>query len=154
MSEYKSPKEVLLVEDDPGSAELTRIAIQRSKWEVNITVAPDCKVAFNILAKKGKYVNYARPNLILLDVSLPGMNGWEFLKEIRGNIELSGIPIYVLTVSQGQNDVQMCYELDADGFLNKPLSTEKFEKLVSSDEKFLLSIKPVPLSQLPPDIWY
>ena len=147
-------KDILLVEDDPGSARLTELAIERSGASFSVTLATSGNQALKILRRQGQYKNAAQPDLVLLDITLPEMNGWEVLRDIRSDPKLMELAVVVLTVSKDDRYVQKCYDLQADGFINKPMNTEKFHGLIDSDDIFTLSIEPLSPEQVPPDIWY
>jgi two-component system, chemotaxis family, response regulator Rcp1 len=124
--------EILLVEDDAGSARLTELALQDVKRPVHLTVACDGVEALAMLRREGKYAGAVRPDLILLDLRLPKMNGREVLAEIKKDPELGKIPVVVLSFSVYQEDMQQCYDLQASGFISKPIETEQINSLLES----------------------
>ena len=94
--------------------------------------------------KKGKYKDYATPNLILLDLNLPKKDGREVLKEIKNNDKLSIIPVIVLTTSRDEGDICGSYRNHANAYVTKPTDFEEFEKLISTFEDFWLKMTILP----------
>ena len=154
MKKIDRPIEVLLIEDDPASARLTELAIERSQAGGRVSIVGEGSSALKYLKRVGQYKGVGRPSLILLDITLGGMTGWEVLSCIKDDPGLKGIPVVVLTASQDEYYVQHCYEMGADGLINKPMSTEKYEEMLETQEDFILSIEGQPYCELPPDIWY
>ncbi|MBN2377271.1 MAG: response regulator [Sedimentisphaerales bacterium] len=154
MKQIDRPIEILLIEDDGASARLTERAIKHSKAGGRVSVVEDGSSALKYLKRVGRYKGVGRPSLILLDISLGEMTGWEVLSCIKDDPSLKEIPVVVLTASQDEYYVQHCYEMGADGLINKPMSTEKYEEMLETQEDFMLSIQPQPYCELPPDIWY
>lgn len=154
MKKIDRPIEILLIEDDPASARLTELAIEHSQAGGRVSTVKDGSLALKYLKRVGSYKGVGRPSLILLDITLGGMTGWEVLSAIKDDPALKEIPVVVLTGSLEEYYVQHCYEMGADGLINKPMSTEKYEEMLESQEEFMLSIQPQPNCELPPDIWY
>ncbi len=150
-SESVQVRNILLVEDDPGSIRLTEMAVKNSKFDVQLQVAVDGGQAMVVLRDSKQK---ALPDLILLDITLPGANGWEILRAIKNDSKLASIPVVVLTASIDERYVQKCYDLQADGFINKPLDVEKLTEILFGGEGFTLSLKPLKPGELPSDIWY
>lgn len=134
------PIEILLVEDNPGDIRLTREALKDAKVRNNIHVAMDGVDAMAFLHKQGKHAAVPRPDLILLDLNLPKMNGREVLEEIKQDAGLQHIPVVILTTSQAEQDVLESYRLRANAFVTKPVDLEQFLKVVASIEQFWLEI--------------
>jgi len=111
---------VLLVEDDPGDAMMIREAFEESKQHGELYLVGDGKQALSFLRRAGGFTTAPRPDLILLDLSLPGRDGLEILAEMKTDADLLTIPVVVLTSSRSPNDIQRCYSLHANAYVTKP----------------------------------
>ena len=134
------PIEILLVEDNPGDARLTKEALRDAKVRNNLHVVPDGVEALAFLRRQGKHAAVPKPDLILLDLNLPKMDGREVLEEIKQDDQLRHIPIVILTTSQAEKDIIESYRLRANAFVTKPVDLEQFLKVVQSIEHFWLEI--------------
>jgi CheY-like chemotaxis protein len=134
------PIEILLVEDNPGDARLTREALRDAKVRNNLHVVPDGVEALAFLHRQGKHAGVPKPDLILLDLNLPKKDGREVLEEIKQNDDFRHIPIVILTTSQAEKDIIESYRLRANAFVTKPVDLEQFLKVVRSIEHFWLEI--------------
>ncbi|MBX9257877.1 response regulator [Desmonostoc muscorum CCALA 125] len=138
------PIEVLLVEDNPGDALLTRIALEDSKISIHLNVVEDGVEAMAFLRKQEKYVNAAHPDIVLLDLNLPKKDGREVLAEIKADENLKRIPVVVLTTSQAEEDIIKAYNLSANCYITKPVDFDQFVKIVKSIENFWFAIVKLP----------
>jgi len=138
------PIEVLLVEDNPGDAQLTRIALEDSKISVHLNVVEDGVEAIAFLRKQEKYAQAAHPDIILLDLNLPRKDGREVLAEIKGDENLKRIPVVILTTSQAEEDILEAYNLSANCYITKPVDFDQFVKIVKSIENFWFAIVKLP----------
>jgi chemotaxis family two-component system response regulator Rcp1 len=138
------PIYILLVEDNPGDARLTREALKDGKVENQLNVVPDGVEALAYLRRQGKYQEARRPDLILLDLNLPRMDGREVLREVKGDANLKTIPIVVLTTSAADEDIARSYGLHANSYVTKPVDLDKFIAAVRSIEDFWLTIVTLP----------
>ncbi|AVH70253.1 response regulator [Nostoc sp. 'Lobaria pulmonaria (5183) cyanobiont'] len=138
------PIEVLLVEDNPGDAQLTRIALEDSKISIHLNVVEDGVEAMAFLRKQEKYVKAAHPDIVLLDFNLPRKDGREVLAEIKADENLKRIPVVVLTTSQAQEDILKAYNLSANCYITKPVDFDQFVKIVQSIENFWFAIVKLP----------
>ncbi len=138
------PIEVLLVEDNPGDAQLTRIALEESKISINLNVVEDGVEAMAFLRKQEKYVKAAHPDIVLLDLNLPRKDGREVLAEIKADEKLRRIPVVVLTTSQAEEDILKAYNLCANCYITKPVDFDQFVKIVQSIENFWFAIVKLP----------
>lgn len=136
--------EILLVEDNPGDADLAREALQDSKINNNLHVVEDGIEAMAFLRKTGKYENAPRPDLILLDLNLPRKDGREVLSEIKADDYFKRIPVVILTTSEAEEDILKSYNLHANCYITKPIDLSQFMKVVHSIENFWLSIVALP----------
>jgi CheY-like chemotaxis protein len=130
--------EVLLVEDSPGDVRLTQEAFREASEPIHLSVVSDGVEAMAFLRQEGIYINSARPDLILLDLNLPRMDGREVLAHVKKDDALKTIPVVILTTSEAEADVLRSYELQANCYLVKPVDLEAFESLVRSINDFWL----------------
>ncbi|MBW4446307.1 MAG: response regulator [Spirirestis rafaelensis WJT71-NPBG6] len=138
------PIEVLLVEDNPGDAELTKIALEESKISVHLNVVEDGVEAMAFLRKVGRYITMPHPDIILLDFNLPKKDGREVLAEIKADETLKRIPVVVLTTSQAEEDILKAYNLCANCYISKPVDFDQFVKIIQSIENFWFNIVKLP----------
>jgi two-component system, chemotaxis family, response regulator Rcp1 len=138
------PVEILLVEDNPGDVRLTREALNEGKVRNNLSVAPDGVEAIAFLRKEGKYASAVRPDLILLDLNLPKMDGREVLQAIKADGSLRHIPVVILTSSQAEQDIVRAYDLHANCYVTKPVDLDQFIGVVRSIEDFWFTIVKLP----------
>ncbi|MEO8629668.1 MAG: response regulator [Betaproteobacteria bacterium] len=133
------PIELLLVEDNPGDVLLTKEAFRDTNTYVHMHVVSDGVEAMAFLRKEGRYVQVPRPDIILLDLNLPRMDGREVLAQIKAHDSLKMIPTVVLTTSDAEADVVESYQLQANCYLCKPVELAAFEALVKSINDFWLT---------------
>ena len=134
-----SPIEILLVEDSPGDVRLTQEAFRTANRSIHLHVACDGVVAMAFLRREGAYAHVPRPDLILLDLNLPKMDGREVLANIKKDDGLKTIPTIILTTSEAEADILKSYQLQANCYLNKPAQLDAFESLVKSINDFWLT---------------
>ena len=132
--------EILLIEDDQGDIELTRKAFLNSKIRVNLAVVSDGDEALAYLYREGEYPDVPRPDLILLDLNLPGLSGQEVLQEIKSDKNLKSIPVVILTTSDSEEDILKTYNLGANCYVNKPLGLQEFIQSIETIETFWLTV--------------
>jgi two-component system, chemotaxis family, response regulator Rcp1 len=133
------PIEVLLVEDSPGDVRLTKEVFREANMDIHLHVASDGLEAMAFLRHEGAYVDTPRPDLILLDLNLPKMDGREVLAQIKQDDKLKTIPTVILTTSESEADIVKSYQLQANCYLSKPVQLEAFETLVKSINDFWLT---------------
>ncbi|MEH1851290.1 MAG: response regulator [Nostoc sp.] len=138
------PIEVLLVEDNPGDVQLTRIALEDSQISIHLNVVEDGVEAMAFLRKQEKYAKVIHPDIILLDLNLPRKDGREVLAEIKGDENLKRIPVVVLTTSQAEEDILKAYNLSANCYITKPVDFDQFVKIIQSIENFWFAIVKLP----------
>jgi CheY-like chemotaxis protein len=126
------PIEILLVEDSPGDVRLTREAFRMLESQIHLNVAVDGVDAMAFLRRDAPHLNAPRPDLILLDLNLPRMDGREVLAQIKKDNSLKIIPTIILTTSESDADVSICYQFQANCYLRKPAQWDAFENLVRS----------------------
>lgn len=138
------PLEVLLVEDSPGDVELLQQAFHESDLSIHLNVAADGVEAMAFLRQQGGYANAPRPDLVLLDLNLPKMDGRDVLARIKQDEKLKSIPTVILTISDWDSDVVKSYQLRANCYLRKPQQWEAFVSLVKSINDFWLTKAKLP----------
>ncbi len=135
---------VLLVEDDPGDVLITREAFAENKVRNNLSVVNDGVNALRYLNKEDEYADAPRPDLILLDLNLPRVDGHEVLARIKSDQELQRIPVVVLTTSDAEEDVLRSYELHANAYVTKPVDFERFLSVVRQIDDFFVTVVKLP----------
>ncbi len=138
------PIDILLVEDNPGDADLAREALEAGKLNNQLFVVGDGEAAMDFLFQSGSYSEMPRPDLILLDLNLPRKDGREVLADIKAHKDLKRIPVVILTTSDAEEDVLRSYNLHANCFITKPIDLNQFVKVVRSIEDFWFSIVVLP----------
>ena len=144
MSLSPRPIHILLVEDNPGDARLTKEALKEGKVRNDLVVVPDGVEAMAYLRQTGPYRDAARPDLILLDLNLPRMDGREVLAEVKADDRLKTIPVVVLTTSRSEQDILKSYGLHANCYVTKPVDLEQFITVIRSIEDFWLTVVSLP----------
>jgi two-component system, chemotaxis family, response regulator Rcp1 len=138
--------EILMVEDNPGDVRLTREALKGAKMWAQVHVVEDGVTALDYLYRRPPYESALRPDLILLDLNLPRMDGREVLAIVKGDPTLRLIPIVVLTTSQAEEDVLRAYHLNANCYVTKPVDLHQFNRIVQAIEQFWLTVVTLPPS--------
>jgi CheY-like chemotaxis protein len=136
--------EVLLVEDDPGDTLMIREAFEDNKVRNRLTCVTDGVQALELLRREGEHAEAVRPDLILLDLNLPRKDGREVLAEIKGDSDLSTIPVVILTTSQAEEDVLRSYKLHANAYVTKPVDFERFIDVVRQIDDFFVTVVKLP----------
>ena len=138
--------EILLVEDSPGDVRLTQEALGDAKIQNRLNVVNDGIEALAYLHQEGHYGDAPRPDLILLDLNMPRMDGREVLAAVKSQDSLKTIPVVVLTTSEADADILKSYELHASCYITKPVDLEQFIRVVAGIEEFWFSIVKLPPS--------
>ena len=139
--------EILLVEDNPGDVLLTREAFREGRFAHRLSVVEDGEDALSFLRREGKHSAAPKPDLILLDLNLPKMDGREVLGHVKKDPALQQIPVIVLTTSGAEQDVLKAYNLHANCYLTKPIEVEDFIQTVRSVEEFWFAVVRLPSQQ-------
>src|SRR6202453_275874 len=126
------PIQVLLVEDSPGDVRLTQEAFRDANRAIHLNVAADGVEAMSFLRRQGSYAHAPRPDLILLDLNLPKMDGREVLVHIKEDQDLKTIPTLILTTSEAESDIVKSYQLQANCYLNQRVRFHPVEGLVNN----------------------
>jgi CheY-like chemotaxis protein len=136
--------EILLVEDSMGDARLTMEALKENKFLNRLHHVPDGVEAMAFLYQQGQYSDVPRPDLILLDLNMPKMDGREVLEKIKQDQQLKRIPVVVLTTSQADEDILKSYDLNANCYISKPVDLDQFMEVIKSIKTFWLTIVKYP----------
>ena len=144
MSNTKNLVNILLVEDNPADVLLTKEAFKSSTIVDQLLVVEDGEKALAFLKKEGEYENAITPDLILLDLNLPKIDGREVLIELNLDSNLRRIPVIVLTSSSLEKDIMSSYDNSANSYIVKPIELDKFVKIVEAIESFWFSMSTLP----------
>ncbi|MCX7008392.1 MAG: response regulator [Kiritimatiellaeota bacterium] len=142
---YIRPIEILLVEDNPGDVRLTQEAARETKVHNNMHIVSNGLDAMAFLHHEGRYASVPRPDLILLDLNMPGMDGREVLRLVKSDESLRRIPVVIITSSQAEEDILRAYDLQASCYVTKPVDLDQFIKVVKNIENFWLTIVKLPI---------
>ena len=135
---------ILLVEDNEGDIILTRQALKKANVTNGLSVAKDGDEALKYLRKKDEFANAETPDLILLDINLPKVDGMEVLAEIKNDETLKIIPVVMLTTSDSEKDIIRSYHNHANCYITKPVDFKKFIGVVQMIRDFWISIVKLP----------
>lgn len=138
------PVEILLVEDNPADVRLTIEGLKQAKIANNLHTVSNGDAALSFLRKEGEFADSPRPDIVFLDLNMPGKDGREVLKEVKADEDLKVIPIVVLTSSEAEADVVGSYEKHANCFISKPVDFEGFVKVIQSLESFWFKVVVLP----------
>ena len=138
------PIDILLVEDNPGDARLTKEALCDAKVRNRLSIVEDGEEAMAFLRRKGRYADAPRPDIVLLDLNLPKKDGREVLAEIKADEDLRRIPVVILTTSKSEEDILKSYNLNANCYVTKPVDLDQFIRVVRTIEDFWFTIVKLP----------
>jgi chemotaxis family two-component system response regulator Rcp1 len=133
---------ILLVEDNEGDIILTTEAFKDMQLDNTISVVRDGEEALRFLKKQGEYADAATPQLILMDINLPGIDGKQLLDIIKKDEELRDIPVVMLTCSDKDADISDCYDKQVNWYITKPIDYDKYTKVMHEIEAFYVSFVP------------
>ena len=136
--------EILLVEDSPGDIRLTQEALADAKIHNRMSVVNDGIQALEFLRNEGDNPDAPRPDLILMDLNMPRMDGRECLEKIKADEKLKSIPVVILTTSEAERDIAQSYQLQANCYISKPVDLDQFIEVVAAIEQFWFSIVKLP----------
>lgn len=136
--------QVLLVEDNPGDVDLTRESLEGSEDRIVLTVITKGEEAIEFLQRRGPHAAAVRPDLVLLDLNLPGIEGKTILAKVKQDAELKRVPVCVLTSSSAETDITQSYDLGANCYVIKPLDFKTFVNILRLIEEFWFSIVKLP----------
>jgi CheY-like chemotaxis protein len=142
----EGPIHILLAEDDPDDRMLTRRAIVESQMETTFDAVKNGEELMQYLHRDGPYADETppRPDLILLDLNMPRMDGREALREIKSDAELRRIPVVVLTTSEAEQDILQSYDLGVNAFVTKPVSFDALSEAMQSLSEFWFDLVKLP----------
>lgn len=139
--------EVLLVEDNPGDVHLIREAFEESGIDSSLTVVTDGEAALDYLHQRNGYESETKPDLTLLDLNVPKVNGRNVLEEIKDDPDLRSVPVIVLTSSASRDDIHETYALGANGYFVKKVDPNGFISLIQKVEESLADSGRLPLGK-------
>ena len=128
--------ELLLCEDNIGDQRLTMEASRASKVTNKLNIVGDGVEALAFLRKEKKYTGVPTPDLILLDLNIPGKDGREVLAEIKADADLKRIPVLILTISTSASDIKKMLDMHANGYITKPVDPDQFQSIIKTTEEF------------------
>lgn len=140
---------ILLVEDNPVDVKITKRAFQEGRIKNSLYVARDGAEALDFVYRKGKYTDESkapRPDLILLDIKLPKVNGIDILKRLKTDPNLKRIPITMLTVSDKNEDIIRSFDLGVNSYITKPVDFDKFVEAMKAHHFYWTVV-----TELPPE---
>ncbi|MCL4111409.1 UNVERIFIED_CONTAM: hypothetical protein GTU68_032317 [Idotea baltica] len=141
-----NPVKILLVEDSPTDADLAIRALQQGRLNNQVTHVSDGVEAMSFLRNEGDYQTAERPDLILLDLNMPRMDGRQVLQNIRADSTLKSIPVVVLTTSDQEADVAAAYDLFSNAYIVKPVNLERFFGIIREIDQFWFHVARLPAS--------
>jgi len=127
---------VLVVEDNPNDVTIIKRAMRKSEVKCELSFARDGEEALNFLYRQGEFEDAPRPDLILLDLRLPKIDGLEVLAKIKDDNRLRRIPMIVLTISTSQEDMVKAYDSGAASYMTKPVDSKDFERLIQTVQDY------------------
>lgn len=144
-------RKLLLVEDNPAHEELTRLALKKTGYDYDLAVVRDGTELLEYLFRQGRYVQLTRidmPDLILLDLKLPRMDGLEVLKKLKTDGRTRCIPIVMLSSSTEKSDIQTSYKLGANSYIHKRMNAQEFNDVLKDILAYWFDF-----SKLPPKVF-
>ena len=131
------PLIILLIEDDPADQKLIKTSLKNQKIANDLRVVNSGEEGLDFLHHCGNYASeIAWPDLILLDLNMPGMGGKEFLRQMKGDENLKHIPVVILTTSDSERDIIETYRLQASGYVKKPVTLDEFRQAMGKIEEY------------------
>ena len=138
------PFEILMADDNPGDVRLTRESLRDAQTPCNLRAVGDGTEALAYLRREGRYADAPRPDLVLIDLNMPRMDGHELLSEMKNDPNLRRIPVVILTHSEEARDVYEAYDRHANSYVVKPVHFEHFAHVMKSVEQFWLTTSTLP----------
>jgi two-component system response regulator len=138
------PVRVLIVEDNPDDLHITQRAFARTGISCELSVARDGEEVLEVLGRAAAMPGYGLPDIILLDVNLPRMNGFEVLERIRGTPDWAIIPVVMLSASGREEDVKRSYQLGANSFIQKPIAFDQFQMHLATLGEYWFNVATLP----------
>ncbi len=138
------PIEILLVEYNPAEVRLTIEGLKEARIANNLNAVMDGQSSIDYLQRRGRYGDAVRPDLVLLDLNLPGIDGRSVLIHIKEDPQLKIIPVVIITSSEAESDIIKSYEAHANCFISKPIDFDGFTKVIRSIEHFWFTVVRLP----------
>ena len=139
------PATILLVGDDPADQKLVKISLKEQDIANDLCIVNNAEEALDFLYYRGQHVDRSTPpNLILLDLNMPGMGGKEFLKHIKSDDNLKHIPVIIVTTSNAEKDIIDSYRLQAAGYVHKPTTLDEFKMVMGEIEDYWFLLCKIP----------
>ena len=138
------PCNILLVEDNPAHSDLAVEALRDAKIHVDVHVVNTGEKALEYLYKKGEYSSSIKPDLILLDLNLPGIDGKDVLVKIKSNPSLKCLPVVILTTSEAESDILSAYNQFASCYIKKPVDFDQFQQAIHKMTDFWFTLVKIP----------
>jgi CheY-like chemotaxis protein len=138
------PIEILVVEDNPADAKLTLLALKKIKMANNVQIVQNGDDAVALMKQQGKYADAPKPDLILLDLNLPGKSGHEVLIDIKTDPMLKTIPVVILTTSEDEGDIMRTYQGHANCYITKPIDLNGMVKILLTIQDFWFTVVKLP----------
>lgn len=139
--------DILLVEDNPGDVRLTEEAFEEARLRNELHAVTRGRDALDYVHQRGEYADASRPDIVLLDLNLPGMSGWDVLEEIKASPGLKTIPTIVLTSSEAEEDIVKGYDEHANAYLTKPVDVDEFIDLGRTIAHFWIQLVELPTQE-------
>ena len=144
LNESASLIQILLVEDNPGDVRLTQEVLRDAKVRNRMHHAADGEIAMRFMKREGEFADAPRPDIVLLDLNIPRMDGRQVLAAMKSDPDLLRIPVIVLTTSKADEDIAKSYSLHANCYIAKPVDFDAFIRVVRSIEDFWLAVVRLP----------
>ncbi len=138
------PSIILLVEDDPGDQKLMKLSFEQQRIANELHIVSSGEEALDFLSRRGAYSDKTCPDLILLDLNMPGMGGKEFLKKIKATDEFRDIPVVIITASDLEQDILDSYKLQASGYVKKPIDISEVKEVMKGIGEYWFVICKLP----------
>ena len=143
---YSRPVEILLAEDNDNDVELTRQGFKRTKLLLNLHRVKNGEECLAFLRKQGEYVNAPRPDLVLLDLNMPRVDGRQVLAEMVADEHLRSFPVVILTTSEESAEILKLYKLRCSSYIVKPVDFDQFLRVVRSITEYWFTVVVLPTS--------
>lgn len=138
------PAEILLVEDNENDVELTRIGFEQARFKVNLHHVENGLECMKFLRREGRWADAPTPDVILLDINMPVMDGREVLAEIAADPALCHLPVVVLTTSTDQRDILDMYRLRCSSYITKPVDFSQFQRVIQELGRYWFTVVVLP----------
>jgi len=136
--------QILLIDDRASDAKLFEHALEQAETRVRLYWVATAEEGLEYLKREGRFAGAGRVRLVVSDLSMPGMDGFEFLSQVRKSPALAAIPIVILSSSQSPHDVFRCYQLGANSYITKPMSLQTFVETIGTLVRYWLDIAELP----------